>query len=90
MTAVTATEVTKAFAELGKTLEDQGYNQTETNSYSTTYAKWNTHDKGWTEIILDNEYREVIKDVYAADNRRTTRTSAELKVMPAVMRLIGQ
>jgi hypothetical protein len=78
-----------AFAEVEATLVEKGFELTENNSYSTTYAKWNTSDKGWTEIILDREYQEVAKDTYAADNRRLNRTTAPIKSAQAVSRLIG-
>lgn len=90
MTAVTTASTTASvFAEVAPILVDKGFEVTEANSYGTTYAKWNTSDKGWTEVILDKEFNEVIKDVYAADNRRLTHNTAETKNMAAVLRLIG-
>jgi hypothetical protein len=77
------------FTAVKESLVEKGFELTEQNAYSTTYAKWNTSDKGWTEIILDNEYNEVIKDVYAADNRRLNRATADIKNTQAVFRLIG-
>lgn len=90
MTAVTTASTTASvFAEVAPILVASGFEVTEANAYSKTYAKWNTSDKGWTEVILDNEYNEVIKDVYAADSRRLAHTTAETKNMAAVLRLIG-
>lgn len=86
---MTATATTAVFAEVESVLVEKGFEATDRNSYSTTYAKWNTSDKGWTEIILDNEYNEVIKEVYAADNRQLSRNTAPVKSMSMILRLIG-
>ena len=81
--------MTAVFAEIESTLVEKGFAVTEQNHYSKTYSKLNTSDKGWTEIILDHEYAEVIKDVYGADNRRLNHMSTPVKIAAAVTRMIG-
>lgn len=76
------------FANVETTLVDKGFEVSEQNGYSKTYAK-NNNDGGWTEIILDNEYREVIKDVYNANSRQLSHASAPVASLPLVNRLIG-
>lgn len=76
------------FANVETTLVDKGFEVSEQNGYSKTYAKAN-HDGGWTEVILDNEYREVIKDVYNANSRQLSHAAAPVSSATLVSRLLG-
>lgn len=76
------------FAELETTLTDKGFAVSEENGYSKTFAKA-TNDGGWTEIILDSEYKEVVKDIYNANSRLLNHMTAPAASTALVARLVG-
>lgn len=76
------------FANVETTLVDKGFEVSEQNVYSKTYAKGNA-DGGWTEVILDSEYGEVVKDVYNSKSRLLSHATAPATSATLISRLVG-